>query len=553
MLLSLSIRNYALIKELDLKFNDKLTTITGETGAGKSILMGAIGLILGNRADANVISAGESKCIIEANFQIDKLGLQNTFEELELDYHPETIIRREMSENGKSRAFVNDTPVNLSILKSLGQKIVEIQTQNTSLMMADPKEQLNIIDDFMPQKQLFSDYKTKFSQYKLIQKKIHSHSELLSNQKKQFEFNLFQLNEISDLEIQENEELILAERILILTQASKIIESLQTVSNLFSENELSIVQLLSHAKQALKPVATMNESLSAINQRIESILIETRDISEECSEYSEKIDQDENELERLNDRLSKIQSLMRKHNVQTTTEILAISEDLSLSVSNIETIESEILAFQKELDFLFNEVIKIGTSISNARIEASKELTIEVESILKELSLPHAKIEFRFESGNHLLSETGIDKISLYFTANPGTPIQLLSEVASGGEISRLNFSFRSILAKHKSLPTLIFDEADTGISGETAGKMGKLLKQMGEIHQVLCITHLPQVAACGHHQLGIVKIYQDNDTNTIVKSLSNEERIEAVAKMLSGDTITTAALENAKQLIITA
>lgn len=553
MLLSLSIRNYALIKELDLKFNDKLTTITGETGAGKSILMGAIGLILGNRADASVISAGESKCIIEANFQIDKLGLQNTFEELELDYHPETIIRREMSENGKSRAFVNDTPVNLSILKSLGQKIVEIQTQNTSLMMADPKEQLNIIDDFMPQKQLFIDYKTKFSQYKLIQKKILSHSELLSNQKKQFEFNLFQLNEISDLEIQENEELILAEKILILTQASKIIESLQTVSNLFSENELSIVQLLSHAKQALKPVATVNESLSAINQRIESILIETRDISEECSEYSEKIDQDENELERLNDRLSKIQSLMRKHNVQTTTEILAISEDLSLSVSNIETIESEILAFQKELDFLFNEVIKIGTAISNARIEASKELTIEVESILKDLSLLHAKIEFRFESGNHLLSETGIDKISLYFTANPGTPIQLLSEVASGGEISRLNFSFRSILAKHKSLPTLIFDEADTGISGETAGKMGKLLKQMGEIHQVLCITHLPQVAACGHHQLGIVKIYQANDTKTIVKSLSDEERIEAVAKMLSGDTITTAALENAKQLIITA
>jgi DNA repair protein RecN (Recombination protein N) len=458
-----------------------------------------------------------------------------------------------MSENGKSRAFVNDTPVNLSILKSLGQKIVEIQTQNTSLMMADPKEQLNIIDDFMPQKQLFLDYKSKFSQYKLIQKKILSHSELLSNQKKQFEFNLFQLNEIADLEIQENEEILLAEKILILTQASKIIESLQTVSNLFSENELSIVQLLSHAKQALKPVATMNESLSAINQRIDSILIETRDISEECSEYSEKIDQDENELERLNDRLSKIQSLMRKHNVQTTTEILAISEELSLSVSNIETIETEILAFQKELDFLFSEVIKIGTAISNARIEASKELTIEVESILKELSLLHAKIEFRFESGKDLLSETGLDKVSLYFTANPGTPIQLLSEVASGGEISRLNFAFRSILAKHKSLPTLIFDEADTGISGETAGKMGKLLKQMGEIHQVLCITHLPQVAACGHHQLGIVKLYQDNDTKTIVKSLSNEERIEAVAKMLSGDTITAAALENAKQLIITA
>ncbi len=553
MLLSLSIRNYALIKELDLEFNDKLTTITGETGAGKSILMGAIGLILGNRADASIISAGETKCIIEATFQIEKLQLQQVFEQLELDYSNETIVRREINDSGKSRAFVNDTPVNLSTLKLLGQKIVEIQTQNTSLMMADPKEQLIIIDDFMLNKDLLVNYKEIYTQYKSLQKKIQSHTEILRTQKQPFDFNLFQLNEIADLNIQENEELVLAEKIMVLTEASKIIESLQTVSTIFSENEQSIVQLLNHAKNAMKPIFSINESLTSVNERIQSLLIEVKDVSEECLQYSEKIEQNDAELELLNERLSKIQALMRKHNVRTANEILSIQETLSQSVLNLETIENEIQQFQTELESKYTELSKIGADMTEARIAASNVLTVEVESILKELSLAHAKIEFRFESGTQFMSETGLDRVNLFFSANLGSPIQLLSEVASGGEISRLNFAFRSLVAKKKAMPTLIFDEADTGISGETAGKMGKLLKQMGEIHQVLCITHLPQVAACGHHQLGIEKIYENNETKTIVKTLGLDDRIEAIAKMLSGDAVSVAALENAKQLIKTA
>ena len=550
MLTNLLIKNYALIKELNISIDQNLTTITGETGAGKSILLGAIGLVLGQRADNSAIADQSEKCIIEATFDIKNLNLKALFEEIEIDYHDECVIRREIHPNGKSRSFINDTPANLNQLKQLGAQLIEVHTQNTGLLISNPDEQIHLLDDFGGYKSLIDDYKKAYSNYSTSTKNLNS---LLLSQSqfiKEKEFIQFQFDEIYNFQPIDKEEVTIEEQITLLTQASNITQALGQANKQINETENSLVDQLNYLKNQIKPIAQLNDSISSVFTRLETTIVELKDIGFEAENIAEKIEENPAALDNLNDRLLKMQNLFRKHQVESAAELLHLQNELEIKLQQSQNIDDEIISLKNEVKKAKENAFIMAQKLSESRLNASKLLAEETKTILVNLAIPHAQIEFKVNTSDTELSPLGIDTVNILFSANLGKSPQLLSQVASGGEISRLNFTFRSLIAKNKNLPTLIYDEADTGISGEVASKMGAMMRQLGNLHQVISITHLPQVAAAGQTQWLVYKSVAENKTLSSVKKLDFNERITVLGQMLSGTNPTDAALSNAKELL---
>ena len=550
MLQRLLISHYALLDHLEMELNEGMTTITGETGAGKSILLGAIGLILGQRADTSVVSAGHEKCIIEGHFDIRKLTLQAYFEANDLDYTDICIFRREISKNGKSRAFINDTPVTLPILKELGSHLVEIQTQHTNLMMAQADVQRELLDSILENTKILYDYSSTYREYLQVSKSLNDAELQLKHILKERDFNRFQLQEIEVIKLQPNEEVEIENEINTLSQAEQIKDNFSQVSVGLTEGDINVRGLILQLYNAVKGFDNLRPEFADFKQRLKSISIEVDDLANEASQIAEKTEQNPQRLFDLNERFDKIQQLLRKHGVNTCEELLEIERNLKNQISSTEVLEKQIADLTEEQKSLKIQLETLAKHLHSERIQAAKILAEKSIEILKKLNMPYTQVAFEIDFDILQLGAFGGDQIKLLFTANPGTQPQAVSEIASGGELSRLNFAFRSIISEKKLLPTLIYDEADTGVSGEVAAKMGQLFRELGKRHQILCISHLPQVAAAGNHQWEVVKVQDAQSTRSEVRYLNDSERQLSIAKMLSGSEMTDAALNHAAHLL---
>jgi DNA repair protein RecN (Recombination protein N) len=550
MLQRLLISHYALLDHLEMELNEGMTTITGETGAGKSILLGAIGLILGQRADTSVVSAGHEKCIIEGHFDIRKLTLQAYFEANDLDYTDICIFRREISKTGKSRAFINDTPVTLPVLKELGSNLVEIQTQHTNLMMAQADVQRELLDSILENTKILYDYSSTYREYLQVSKSLNDAELQLKHILKERDFNRFQLQEIEVIKLQPNEEVEIENEINTLSQAEQIKDNFSQVSVGLTEGDINVRGLILQLYNAVKGFDNLRPEFADFKQRLKSISIEVDDLANEASQIAEKTEQNPQRLFDLNERFDKIQQLLRKHGVNTCEELLEIERNLKNQISSTEVLEKQIADLTEEQKSLKIQLETLAKHLHSERIQAAKILAEKSIEILKKLNMPYTQVAFEIDFDILQLGAFGGDQIKLLFTANPGTQPQAVSEIASGGELSRLNFAFRSIISEKKLLPTLIYDEADTGVSGEVAAKMGQLFRELGKRHQILCISHLPQVAAAGNHQWEVVKVQDAQSTRSEVRYLNDSERQLSIAKMLSGSEMTDAALNHAAHLL---
>lgn len=550
MIIRLLISHYALLESLDLELHEGLTTVTGETGAGKSILLGALGLLLGQRADTSVISKGQPKCIIEGHFNIEKLNLKWLFDREELDYAEPCIIRREISNTGKSRSFINDTPVTLPILKELGQSLVEIQTQHTHLMMAQSEVQRALLDTLLEDQRVLIDYQKEFESLTQLQIELEESEVQLSKALLERDYLSFQRNEIMELQLKEDEEVDLEVHINTLSQAQEIQTDFIKARLGLCEGEWNARELLQQVLSQTKHYDTLGDAFKDFNQRIKSILLEVEDLGEEALKISEKFEPNESLLELLNERFQKIQQLLKKHQLQKSSELIALGETLDTVLISTESLEHKISQLKLQIQKSHEECRIKAEQIHHARVLAAKELETNSITILQRLNMPHAQVQFHIDFNIHKLNKYGGDHVVLLFSSNLGVAVQPAGTIASGGELSRLNFAFRNLVSKKKALPTLIYDEADTGISGEVAAKMGELFREMGAHHQILCISHLPQVAAAGHQQWEVVKIQEAEATRSEVHVLNDAERINSIAKMLSGSALTATSKENAKELL---
>jgi DNA repair protein RecN (Recombination protein N) len=549
MIKNLSIKNFALIENLQLEFQTGLTSITGETGAGKSILLGAIGLILGNRADTSSISEGADKCIIEAEFDLTNHNLSALFDSLDVDYENPCIVRRELTAQGKSRAFINDTPVGLADLKMIGSNLVEIQTQNTTTLVSHKSEQLKLLDDYHFGNNLYSEYSALWKSYLNKSKQLEQTRVQLNDLKAQNDFKSFLFNEIETFNLNIDSDSKLDEELQLLSEVAEIKTALAGLEDLLSESEYSVQNNLISGAGLLKPFSN-NSDLNSLWQRLKSLQEEVLDLSRESERFKERLSEDPERLALLNDRSAELDRLLKKHQCQSVFELAQKFQVLGQELESTETLEQLEIELAKDVSKLHVELLNLARKLHDLRLAAAKNLTDRAKAILEQLAMPHAQIQFEIEFQEKLLNDKGANQVSLLFNANPGGKLQPVELVASGGELSRLNFAFRSLISGSKYLPTLIYDEADTGISGEIAGKMGLLFRQLGQRHQVICISHLPQVAASGDHQFEVYKQIEGLKTQTSIRVLNENERVNSIAKMLSSAELTDASINNARELL---
>lgn len=549
MLTSLTIKNFALIEQLEMNFSDRLSIITGETGAGKSILLGALGLVLGKRADLTSLKDKEQKCVVEAHFQIDTYDLQDFFTANDLDYEAVTIIRREILPSGKSRAFINDSPVNLNELVELGDFLIDIHSQHQTRELTNEDYQTEILDAFASNQTLLTDYKQHLSKYKTLKsdlKKLIADKESLT---KEYDYNAFLLNELlaAALKSGEQEELeAIQER---LSNVEFIGESLDKSLAILNEEQIGVIQNLKEVKMALQKISGLSENYNTLYERVSSILIEADDIASELVSESEKLVNDPEKLELVNQKLQTIYALLKKHNVTTIDELLEIQNELDGKVLLADDLEGTIAKLESEIANQEEELNGIAAAITKKRLASAPVLTDKIADILSQLGMPNARFQFEI-SPTELYASNGKDSIQLLFSANKGTDFGLLKKVASGGEMSRIMLAVKSIMANYTKLPTIIFDEIDTGVSGEIAHKMGDIMKAMSEELQVFAITHLPQIAAKGQQHYKVYKSVVGETTVSELKLLTTEERITEIAEMLSGKEISDSALNHAKALL---
>ena len=549
MLTSLTIKNFALIEQLEMNFSDRLSIITGETGAGKSILLGALGLVLGKRADLTSLKDKEQKCVVEAHFQIDTYDLQDFFTANDLDYEAVTIIRREILPSGKSRAFINDSPVNLNELVELGDFLIDIHSQHQTRELTNEDYQTEILDAFASNQTLLTDYKQHLSKYKTLKsdlKKLIADKESLT---KEYDYNSFLLNELlaAALKSGEQEELeAIQER---LSNVEFIGESLDKSLAILNEEQIGVIQNLKEVKMALQKISGLSENYNTLYERVSSILIEADDITSELVSESEKLVNDPEKLELVNQKLQTIYALLKKHNVTTIDELLEIQNELDGKVLLADDLEGTIAKLESEIANQEEELNGIAAAITKKRLASAPVLTDKIADILSQLGMPNARFQFEI-SPTELYASNGKDSIQLLFSANKGTDFGLLKKVASGGEMSRIMLAVKSIMANYTKLPTIIFDEIDTGVSGEIAHKMGDIMKAMSEELQVFAITHLPQIAAKGQQHYKVYKSVVGETTVSELKLLTTEERIIEIAEMLSGKEISDSALNHAKALL---
>lgn len=549
MLQRLSIRNYALIDNLSIDFGQGLTIITGETGAGKSIILGALSLLLGQRADSKYFFSQEKKCIIEGIFQLPDQQLQPIFDDYDLDFSLECILRREISIDGKSRAFINDTPVNLAVIKIVAEKLIAIHSQHASLEINDPEFQLLVVDALAQHGKLLNEYRQQFKEYKQnefhLKEMIRQFEE--ANSRKDYEQFLF--NELNEAKLERHEQELAETELKRLSNAESIKRNLLAVDSLLTANENNASTYLKESIQLLQQIAGFDNNIDGLLERLRSSLIEIKDISAELESLGEKTIWDPKRLEQLNDRLNLIYTLQQKHRVSSIDELIQIHSRLDESLTVLSNSDDAIEALQKTNLALKQTLTKNAEQIRKNRLNAIPKVEKHIANSLKKMAMPNAKLNIQL-SPLPELATNGFDEVSLLFSANAGQAPAPVQKVASGGELSRLMLAIKALLATYASLPTLIFDEIDTGISGETANKVGEVLEQLAEHMQIFSITHLPQIAAKGKSHYYVYKSETSSKTTTGIRKLETEERVIAIAEMLSGKNPGSSAIQNARELL---
>lgn len=549
MIKSLSIENFALIEKLSVQFSDGFSTITGETGAGKSILLGALGLVLGKRADLTSLKNKDEKCIIEAHFSIKNYNLHFFFESNDLDYVDETIIRREILPSGKSRAFINDTPVNLQELQDLSTFLIDIHSQHQTQELSDDTVQFKIIDAVASNFDLISDYSLQLKEYKKSKSDLTEKKDLLFTVLKEQDYNTFLLEELLSANLKIGEQELLETQFEKLNNIELLKENSLKSLALLNEEQFGIVNGLKEMKLLLQKISIYSKEFNALYERITSVLIETDDIEKELNQLSENMFLDPAELELINQKLQSIFTLQKKHQVNSIDELLEIQNVLDNKVISVTTLESEINSLEKLIAEMESNLNELAIKIHKNRAAAIPILIEKLEVILEQLGMSNARFKIKLLAKDNFYSN-GKDELQLLFAANKGSDFGLLKKVASGGEMSRIMLAVKAILSQYSKLPTIIFDEIDTGVSGEIAHKMGEIMKNMSQNMQVLSITHLPQIAAKGNSQFKVYKYIKDNQTQSELKLLTNDERVTEIAQMLSGATISESALNHAQALL---
>ncbi len=549
MLKHLSIRNYALISELSLDLPEGFTVITGETGAGKSILLGALGLILGERADSKTLKDPHSKCIVEGSFDISAYPLKDFFTANELDHSGETVIRREITPEGKSRAFINDTPVTLQQLKELGSVLVDIHSQHETLLLNNPLFQLSVVDAYASHRKQLDEYRVCFYNYTALRKELEDISGKEAAARQEQDYLQFQFNELEEAGLKEGEQKEIEEELETLNNAEEIKSSAGAVSGGLS-GEGSLVQQLAVLKGKLNGIAKYNTGIKELLARLDSSYIELKDIASELEALEESISFDPQRAEELSARLDLIYRLQKKHRADTIKGLLDIRAELSGKLNQIATFSERIAELNKQLTAHQTELLQRARVISRNRERVIPQIEKKVREILSGLGMPNANLKVSSERDENNPGPHGIDRITFLFSANKGSEFRELSKVASGGELSRLMLAVKSIVARLMKLPTIIFDEIDSGVGGEVAGKMARILHDMAEDMQVVTITHLPQIAGMGSAHFMAYKEVSGKSTSSRLKMLNKDERVLEIAKMLSSALPTPAAIRNAKELL---
>ena len=550
MLKQLYIKNFTLIDELNISLYPGFSVITGETGAGKSIILGAIGLLLGNRADSKAIKAGRDRCVIEAHFDLSRYGMQKFFDDNDIDYDADdTIIRRELTAAGKSRAFINDTPVPLTRMRELGEQLVDIHSQHQNLLLQKEDFQLNVVDIIAQDADQLKVYQKEYYAYRKAKELLEELRAEIAKNRENEEFMRFQHKELDDANLQEGELEQLEQEAETLSHSEDIKTALFEADNALSGDDDSILDKLKNATHQLENICDVYPSMADVAGRMQSSYIELKDIAQEISSSVDHVEFDPNRLDAINTRLDKLYTLQQKFHVETVTELIATRDRIAEQLSHIDNGDEDIEEKEKEVAALLVKAEKQAALLTSIRQKSAKAIEKEMKGRLIPLGIPNVRFEIAF--AEKPLSGNGADKVSFLFSANKSTQLQPVSQVASGGEIARVMLSLKAMISGAVKLPTIIFDEIDTGVSGKIAEKMADIMEEMGlQNRQVLSITHLPQIAAKGSHHYKVLKEETENGTISHMKELNNQERIEEIAQMLSGSDITQAALANAKELL---
>ena len=550
MLKHLFIKNYTLIDELDIEFSSGFSVITGETGAGKSIILGAIGLLLGQRADLKAIKSGADRCVIEAHFDLSRYAMEDFFKENDIDEDSsDTIIRRELTASGKSRAFINDTPVSLALMKELGEQLVDVHSQHQNLLLAKQNFQLDVVDIIAKDNQELADYRQSYREYQQIMGDLAALRQELERGQEEADFLQFQYDELSAARLVDGEQQELEARSDQMTHSEDIKQALYEAENAFTADDSNVLNMLKRTSQSLHAIERVYTEAEDLASRVESCYIELKDVANEVSTRLEGIDFDPSELESVNARLDRIYELQKKYHVSSIGELITICKTLEDRLSKIENSDETVAEMELRVEKLQNICKQKADLLTEKRTSAAKKIEDMLRKMLVPLGMPN--VRFEIEISKEMLGMNGQDKVAFLFSANTSTAMQPVSQVASGGEIARVMLSIKAMISGVVKLPTIIFDEIDTGVSGKIAEQMAQMMRDMGcQNRQVISITHLPQIAAMGSAHYKVYKEESAQGTISHMQQLSQEERITEIAKMLSGSAVSAAAIENAKQLL---
>ena len=550
MLKHLYIKNFTLIDELDISLYEGFSVITGETGAGKSIILGAIALLLGQRADSKTIKQGAEKCVIEANFDLSRYNMQPFFDENDIEYDAgDCIIRRELTAAGKSRAFINDTPVALSMLKELGDMLMDVHSQHQNLLLNKQDFQLEVVDIIADDAAQLAKYQNTYAEFVKAEKELSEMTLAIERNRENHDFLKFQFEELENTKLQEGEQEELEQRSETMEHSEDIKSALYTTDNALSAEQVGVIQSLRSSLSALRSIESVYPEVSELIERIDSSYIDLKDISQEISSLLESVDFDPAELDQINSRLDRIYELEKKYHVETVEELISKRDELHQQLAAIENGDESLDALKARRDDLESKARKEADALTKLRTKSAKTIEAEMQKRLIPLGMPH--VRFSIQLTPIELGQNGADKVSFLFSANTSTPLQPVSQVASGGEIARVMLSLKAMISGAVKLPTIIFDEIDTGVSGKTAEMMAQIMKEMGgHGRQVISITHLPQIAALGSVHYKVEKNETASGTTSKMRQLDADERVREIAQMLSGSDVTEAAIQNAKELL---
>ena len=550
MLQKLHIEHYALIDQLDISFKSGFTVVTGETGAGKSILLGALSLILGQRAESRVIKEGFEKCVVEAEFDIHAYGLETFFEQNDLEYILENcLIRRELFRSGKSRAFVNDSPVSLAVLKELTVQLIDIHSQHQNLLLGNDVYQLNILDSVAKNEAVLNEYRTAYLHYRELLSAFKKLEDMARKAKEEEDYLRFQFNQLDEARLKEGEQEELESEMELLTHAEEIKLGLGRIFQLLDEDEHGVNTLLNLAMNQAESLQKVYSRLQEPCERIHSCYLDMKDLAGELEVLLNDVEVNPERMEQVNDRMNQLYSLQQKHRVRNTQGLINLKEELSGKLSVIDSFENQLADLKNEMKDAESQAQNLADKLSASRSSIRKPIEEKLVSLLKQVGIPKAVLQI--EQNRKPMEPDGQDQINFLFSANKNTTPQFINQIASGGEISRIMLSIKSLIAEFASLPTLLFDEIDTGVSGEIADKMGQIMKGIAGKRQVICITHLPQIAAKGEDHFKVYKTEQNDSSMTAVKRLREDERLLEIAQMLSGANVSKAAVNNAQALLL--